>query len=231
MEIIGYLESCYPDKFGIPRQPGLVSQAWAKLRIDRKFQPEQAFVGLEGFSHIWLIFLFHQNSNLRYHAKVHPPRLGGESIGVFASRSPHRPNPIGLSLVELKKIEGDSLILGGVDLVDGSPILDIKPYLPEIESKPGALSGWTGDVSASNVTVNFLPEQLEALEAWSRKISQPQLKDLIVETLKLDPRPLVYRGSEGSSYRTEHAVRFFNGDVHFRFRSPSDIEVLSIKLN
>jgi tRNA-Thr(GGU) m(6)t(6)A37 methyltransferase TsaA len=234
MEPIGLIETCYPDKFGTPRQPGLVKESWARLRVDRRFQPEQAFIGLSGFSHLWLIFVFHQNSNLRYHAKVHPPRLGGESIGVFASRSPHRPNPLGLSLVELEKIDGDSLILRGVDLIDGTPILDIKPYLPDIESRPEARAGWTTDVAAGEINVEFSEQHSRTLKAWSARISQPQLKALITETLRLDPRPLVYRGLEGDSsspYRSEHAVRFFDGDVHFRFVSPLKIEVTDIRFS
>ncbi|RYZ79837.1 MAG: tRNA (N6-threonylcarbamoyladenosine(37)-N6)-methyltransferase TrmO, partial [Proteobacteria bacterium] len=125
---IGTLESCYRDKFGTPRQPGLSPEAWSKLKIRADLQPAQALEGLEKFSHVWLIFEFHQNKTARYHAKVHPPRLGGESMGVFATRSPHRPNPLGLSLVKLVKIEGDCLFFAGADLVDGTPIFDIKPY-------------------------------------------------------------------------------------------------------
>lgn len=232
MEPIGILESCYPDKFGTPRQPRLVKEAWARLRIDRKFQPEQALQGLEGFSHIWLIFLFHQNSNARFHAKVHPPRMGGESIGVFASRSPHRPNPIGLSLVELERVEKDSLILKGVDLINGTPILDIKPYLPEIESVPEARAGWTSGVEARNIQVEWTAEQEQILSLWSQRISQPALKDILTKTLCLDPRPLVYKGFEGSSegpYRTDHAVRLFDGDIHFQFVTPELIRILNIK--
>ena len=101
---IGFLKSCYPDKFGTPRQPGLVSGARAELKLRSDLQPELALQGLEGFSHIWLIFIFHKNQSARYHAKVHPPRLKGEPIGLFATRTPHRPNPIGLSLVELVEI-------------------------------------------------------------------------------------------------------------------------------
>lgn len=234
MKPIGILESCYPDKFGTPRQPGLVKEAWAKLRVDRKFQPEQALQGLEGFSHVWLIFLFHQNSNARYHAKVHPPRMGGDSIGLFASRSPHRPNPIGLSLVELEKVEGDTLILKGIDLINGTPILDIKPYIPEVESVPTARAGWTSAVSAKNIQIEFSPEQEIVLLNWSRRIAQPALRDILRETLRLDPRPLVYRGFEGESeapYRTAHAVRLFDGDVHFEFISPELIRVTHIKFS
>src|SRR5437868_4297692 len=186
---IGYLESSYRDKFGTPRQPGLSPHAWSRLKIRADLQPEQALEGLEKFSHIWLVFVFHQNKVSRYHAKVHPPRLGGESMGVFATRSPHRPNPIGLSLVELVRIEGDSLILAGADLVDGTPILDIKPYLPEVESKPEARTGWLNKAEKKQITVEFSEEAEAFLQNWQKSHPDKKLREIIVDTLKLDPRP------------------------------------------
>ncbi|MBK9323162.1 MAG: tRNA (N6-threonylcarbamoyladenosine(37)-N6)-methyltransferase TrmO [Bdellovibrionaceae bacterium] len=229
---IGYLESCYRDKFGTPRQPGLSPKAWSQLRLRADLQPEQALEGLESFSHVWLIFMFHQNKTARYHAKVHPPRLGGQSMGVFATRSPHRPNPIGLSLVELVRIEGDSLIFAGADLVDGTPILDIKPYLPEVEAKPNARIGWLGQAEQVSIAVKFLPEAEAALEEWQGRHLDKNIHDMIVDTLKLDPRPVLYRGyeQENSPYRSEHAFRLLEGDVHFRFESATDIQVFKILL-
>ncbi len=231
VEIIGVIESCYRDKFGTPRQPGLAPSSWARLRIQKEWQPELALEGLNGFSHLWVIFQFHQNTNLRYHAKIHPPRMGGESIGVFATRSPHRPNPIGLSLVKIEKIEGDSIYLSGVDLVDGTPVLDIKPYLPEVESKPEARAGWSQEAAKVRARVQWKQDQLQIVAEWGVRIAQPQLKELIEETLSLDPRPLVYRGYEGeeSPYRQKHAVRLFDGDIHFSFTNPETIEIQEIR--
>lgn len=230
MQVIGYIQSCYPEKFGTPRQPGLAASSWAKINIDPKLQPENALRGLEGFSHLWVIFNFHKNTNERYHAKIHPPRLRGESIGVFATRSPHRPNPIGLSLVEIEKIENNSIIIKGSDLIDGTPVLDIKPYLPEIEAKPFAKSGWTDRVEPNQIEVIFSDNHLSFIENWSKEINQPQLGQMIEETLSLDPRPLVYKGYEGSEspYRQEHAVRFFDGDVHFKFINSNQIQIIKI---
>lgn len=227
---IGYLESSYRDKFGTPRQPGLSPHAWSRLKIRADLQPEQALQGLEKFSHLWLIFVFHQNKVARYHAKVHPPRLGGESMGVFATRSPHRPNPIGLSLVELVRVEGDSLILAGADLVDGTPILDIKPYLPEVESKPEARMGWLDKAEKKQITVEFLPEAEAFLQQWQRTHPDKKLREIIVDTLKLDPRPVLYRGYENneSPYRSDHAFRLLDGDVHFRFSTPETVVVFNI---
>lgn len=231
MEVIGYLESCFPDKFGTPRQPGLVPSSWARLKIDKKYQPEEALIGLSSFSHIWVIFLFHKNTNLRYHAKIHPPRLEGQSIGVFATRSPHRPNPIGLSLLKLEKIQGDFVYVSGVDLIDGTPIIDIKPYLPDVEAKPQALGGWTQKIDSTQIQICIEPEQEQLISKWSERIFQPQLRNIIFETLRQDPRPLVYRGYEGqieSPYRQIHAVRFFDGDVHFKFNNPKEIQIIKI---
>lgn len=227
---IGYLESSYRDKFGTPRQPGLSPHAWSRLKIRADLQPEQALEGLEKFSHIWLVFVFHQNKVSRYHAKVHPPRLGGESMGVFATRSPHRPNPIGLSLVELVRIEGDSLILAGADLVDGTPILDIKPYLPEVESKPDARTGWLNKAEKKQITVEFSEEAEAFLQNWQKSHPDKKLREIIVDTLKLDPRPVLYRGyeNEESPYRSNHAFRLLDGDVHFRFNSPESVVVFNI---
>lgn len=232
MEPIGLIESCYRDKFGTPRQPGLVPTAWARLRIRADLQPEQALQGLEGFSHLWLIWVFHQNKVSHYHAKVHPPRMGGNSIGLFATRTPHRPNPIGLSLVEIVKIEKDCVIVAGADLVDGTPILDIKPYLPTIESKPDARTGWTGEVAEKSIEVQFSDKAENILQAWQSCRPEQALRKLIVDTLQLDPRPVVYRGYENqeSPYRSSHAVRLFEGDVHFKFESPSQVTVFDILL-
>lgn len=229
---IGYLESSYRDKFGTPRQPGLSPHAWSRLKIRADLQPEQALQGLEKFSHLWLVFVFHQNKTARYHAKVHPPRLGGESMGVFATRSPHRPNPIGLSLVELVRIEGDSLILAGADLVDGTPILDIKPYIPEIEAKPEARTGWLDKAEKKQIQVAFAPEAEAFLLEWQNHHPDKKLREIIVDTLKLDPRPVLYRGyeNEASPYRSDHAFRLLDGDVHFRFTDPDNVTVFKILL-
>ena len=132
---IGRIASCFVERRGTPRQGLLVPAARARLRLDPTvIQPAAALEGLDGFSHVWLLYDFHENTNSakgghQVRAKVHPPGLGGERIGLFATRTPHRPNPIGLSAARLLAVEGDSLLLGGADIVDGTPILDVKPYL------------------------------------------------------------------------------------------------------
>lgn len=232
MQPIGVIESCYKDKFGVPRQPGLVPAATARLRIRADLQPEEALQGLEGFSHIWLIWRFHENRTARYHAKVHPPRLEGKTLGVFATRTPHRPNPIGLSLVELLKVDGDTLWLGGVDLMDGTPVLDVKPYLPEIEAKPEARAGWTEGTERPILEVDFSAEVLGDLEEAGRRHPEVNLHEVISQTIRLDPRPELYRGEgaeeEGWKRRPNHAFRLHDIDVHFRMIAPRRAEVFKI---
>lgn len=230
MEPIGFLESCFRDKFGTPRQPGLVKEAWARLRLRPDLQPEESLQGLEGFSHVWLIWVFHQNKSARFHAKVHPPRLGGETQGVFATRSPHRPNPLGLSLVELVRVEKDGIVVAGADLVDGTPILDIKPYLPAIEARPEAKTGWPAEIPNEEIHVEFTLEAESLMREWQERHRDKALRAVVEETLRLDPRPIVYRGYEAaeSPYRNQHAVRLFDGDVHFRFESPTLVRVFNI---
>lgn len=228
---IGHLRSCYPEKFGTPRQPGLVPEATAELTLNRDLQPELALQGLAEFSHVWLIFGFHRNSNSVYRPKVHPPRLQGKTIGVFATRSPHRPNPLGLSLVCLKKIAGSTLFFSGVDLIDGTPIYDIKPYVAEIESLPDAGKGWVESAKDPDIEFEWPAEQAQELEKWATRTNRPALKSLVEGTLKRDPRPLVYRGYEDqpeAKYRETHAVRLFEGDVHFRFTSPYHVQIVKI---
>lgn len=231
MKPIGTIESCYKDKFGIPRQPGLVPAATAKLRLRADLHPEQALQGLDGFSHLWLIWEFHENRTARYHAKVHPPRLEGESRGVFATRSPHRPNPIGLSLVELVRIEGDTLWLAGVDVMDGTPVLDIKPYLPDVEAKPHARAGWTAGTERPELEVSFAIETEEELAAAVARHPGSALREVISQTIRLDPRPELYRdGDDGEGWRRRpnHAFRLHDVDVHFRMTGPRRAEVFKI---
>ncbi|MFT5904997.1 MAG: tRNA-Thr(GGU) m(6)t(6)A37 methyltransferase TsaA [Cryomorphaceae bacterium] len=190
---IGWVETCYDEKFGVPRQSGVVGSAWGKISFHEDYQSANFIRGLEGFSHLWLVFVFHQAVNQsstggKVKATVRPPRLGGnEKVGVFASRSPFRPNPIGLSLVKLERIEasakGSVLHVSGVDLVSGTPLLDIKPYIPYCDS----VSKQGGEIVQSGY-VNGAPENL-AVE-WGDEVEvDPGLKQLITETISVDPRP------------------------------------------
>ncbi|VFV22599.1 nef-associated protein 1-like [Lynx pardinus] len=135
-EPVGYLESCFSAKNGTPRQPSVCSHSRACLRIRKSIfnNPEHSLMGLEQFSHVWILFVFHKNGHLSYKAKVQPPRLNGAKTGVFSTRSPHRPNAIGLTLAKLEKVEGGAIYLSGIDMIHGTPVLDIKPYIAEYDS-------------------------------------------------------------------------------------------------
>uniref|UniRef100_A0A0A9XWA8 Nef-associated protein 1 n=2 Tax=Lygus hesperus TaxID=30085 RepID=A0A0A9XWA8_LYGHE len=132
---IGVLSTVFPRKRAVPRQPGVCANSRARVILDKRVlsNPEHSLEGLSGFSHMWIIFHFNQNNSKHVHAKVSPPRLGGEKTGVFATRSPHRPCPIGLSLVQIDMVEGPCIYFSGVDMLDGTPVLDIKPYIPQYD--------------------------------------------------------------------------------------------------
>ena len=196
---IGIVHSLFKEKFSIPRQPGLVSFE-SKIELLPPYNRPEALIGLEDFSHLWIIFDFHgietsDNSSLT----VRPPRLGGnKKLGVFATRSPNRPNNIGLSLVKLLRIEGSNLIISGGDFLDQTPVYDIKPYLKEIESHPEARSGWTDELSNTKLKVVF---QCECHE---------DLKEKIIEVLSLDPRPRYHE----DGYK-QYGSRLGEVDVHW----------------
>lgn len=239
VQIIGRVHSCFKQKFGTPRQPGRVPTSFAELVIATEWQPEISLRGLENFSHLWVLFWFHQNTDKKFHAKVHPPRLRGESAGVFSTRSPHRPNPMGLSVVKIHRVLEKSILVSGVDLIHGTPIFDIKPYLPHVESLPEARAQWIEEYPEATIQVDWSTAALEQLEAWATHSSEikkfglgkEELKKLVNDTIAEDPRPLIYRGFEGSDskYRNEHAFFLFDGDIHFQFLEPHRALVNSIK--
>ncbi|EDV21173.1 uncharacterized protein TRIADDRAFT_60485 [Trichoplax adhaerens] len=168
---IGYLKSCFVEKNGSPRQPSVCRQSRAQLAIESNFtNPHHSLMSLQQFSHVWLIFLFHMNENTHVRAKIKPPRLDGEKIGVFASRSPHRPNPIGLTLAKLDKVDGNIIHLSGIDIVDGTPILDIKPYIPDYDNPPAdqdiQLASWLTLPPVKPLTVQFTSQAEDDLQQF-----------------------------------------------------------------
>ncbi len=198
MQPIGLIKSCFKEKFGIPRQSGLIPTAEASLQLLPPYACAAAVRGLEEFSHIWIIFLFHAlPSNIR-HPTVRPPRLGGNRrIGVFASRSPFRPNAIGISAVRLlgidkkpdKKPNDIILHLGGVDLLDGTPVLDIKPYLPYTDAIPNAHAGFAQLPPQATIQVCYAATAKTFLETLEPPIKALKLRNLITEIIAYDPRP------------------------------------------
>ena len=192
---IGTLHSCYSEKFGIPRQPGLVKSATATLELLPPFNMPDALRGLEEFSHLWIVFLFHQSARDQWKATVRPPRLGGnDRVGVFASRSNFRPNPIGLSVVELKKIEGTTLHLAGGDFLDETPVLDIKPYIPYADSIPHASGAFAAAAPEPENRVDFSSEAEQSVQQLENK-NRPALRQLIADMLTYNPRP-AYQGDD-----------------------------------
>lgn len=215
LDVIGVIHSCYSEKFGIPRQPGLVSAQTATLELLPPYNRPEAVKGLQGFSHIWVSFIFHAVPEGKWSPTVRPPRLGGnERVGVFASRSTHRPNPLGLSVVQLAGIEigdkGITLQLIGADLLDGTPVVDIKPYIPYVDSVADAQGGFADGAPRRKLEVVFskqAEEQLTGLEG-----QYPQLRTLISESLSYDPRP-AYQAEKGGKSRG--GVCFYSFDVRY----------------
>lgn len=187
VHIIARIRSQFPEKFGIPRQSGLVEELKARVVFEPEYRDSQALRGLEGFSHIWLIWQFSRSMGAGWSPTVRPPRLGGnERMGVFATRSPFRPNPMGLSCVKLEKVElstseGPVLWVAGADLMDGTPIYDIKPYLPYADCKPQAVGGFASAPKEATLTVDFPPQLLE-------RVPQ-ELREALSGVLAQDPRP------------------------------------------
>jgi len=192
---IGVIESCFKEKFGIPRQPGLARSATAVIRLD-KSDPflAQSLRRLEEFSHLWVIYVFHEHGSRNWKPSIRPPRLGGaEKVGVLASRSPHRPNPIGLSAVELVRVDlqdpaGAAIHVRGGDFLDGSPVLDIKPYLPYADSIAEASAGWA-DEPITKTPVEFTALAEDKIAQAGSEEECRQLRAMITEVLELDPRP------------------------------------------
>jgi tRNA (adenine37-N6)-methyltransferase len=220
-EPIGILESCFKEKFGIPRQSGLVNSATAVLKLRDEDFLRTAVRGFEGFSHVWVIWVFHRHDARAWKPSIRPPRLGGaRKVGVLASRSPHRPNPIGMSAVRLIRVDADApggaeLHLEGVDVLDGTPVLDVKPYLPYADSIPTASAGWAEDPIA-RAEVVFAADA----EAVIAVATEPRLRELIEETLSLDPRPAFQKrrlpAGSAEAEGTRYGFRLFDYDVKWR---------------
>ena len=182
MKPIAHIRTPFPTKFGIPRQSGILDMLESRVVFETEYRNKDALRGLEDFSHIWLIWVFSEAVREEWSPTVRPPRLGGNTrMGVFATRSPFRPNPIGLSCVKLLRIEGNELVVSGADLMDGTPILDIKPYLPFADAYPDALGGFAEPLREYALQVIFREELLA-------KVPE-QYRVPLHEILSQDPRP------------------------------------------
>ena len=217
LKVIAHIHTAFPTKFGIPRQSGLVDSLRGEVVFTPEYRNADAVRGLEDFSHIWLVWQFSGAVRDSWSPTVRPPRLGGNTrMGVFATRSPFRPNPLGLSSVKLEAIEhrpdvGPVLIVRGADLMDGTPIYDIKPYIPYADCHPDASEGFTGQTRMHLLQVEFPPDLLAQVPAAD--------SDALTGVLASDPRPSYQHDPE-----RVYGMEFAGLEVHFRV----DGEVLTV---
>ena len=209
MKIIGHIRTDFPSKFGIPRQSGLIETLKGKIILEPEYRNPQVYKGIEQFSHIWLLWEFSEAKKEHWSATVKPPRLGGKTrMGVFATRAPFRPNNIGLPCVKLDRVEMDEkdgpvLWVAGVDLLDGTPIYDIKPYIPLTDCHPEASEGYTKETKIHELKVEF-PEEL--LNQYPEEKRQA-----VLGILAQDPRPTYFQDPE-----RVYGVPFAGFDVKFK---------------
>lgn len=216
MEItpIAFIHTEFPEKFGIPRQSGLATSLRGKIVFTPEYRNADALRGLQDFSHLWLIWGFSANAARgQWQPTVRPPRLGGnERMGVFATRSPFRPNPLGLSCVEIDSIELDTqdgpvIYVKGADLMDGTPIYDIKPYIKYADSRPHALCGYVDNLQERKLKV-VIPQDISA------SVQDKTVLESLVQTLSLDPRPSYHDDPE-----REYGLSFAGMNVRFKVSS------------
>ena len=221
LKIIARIRSDFSEKFGIPRQSGLVEELKATIVFEPEFRNPDALRGLEGFSHLWLIWQFSKAVRQDWSPTVRPPRLGGnERMGVFATRSPFRPNPVGLSCVRLERVEqhpelGPVIHVAGADLLDGTPIYDIKPYLPYADCKPDAVGGFAAAPKEATLKVTCSEELLKSLPEDRRAA--------LLAVLAQDPRPSYQNDPE-----REYGMGFAGVNVRFRVEG-NQLIVLNIQ--
>jgi tRNA (adenine37-N6)-methyltransferase len=206
---LGTVHSPFIDKFGTPRQSQIAKHTLSELVLDKKI-PAETLDGLQKGTYIWIVFGFHLNRQKKPLVKVHPPRLRGKKMGVLATRSPHRPNPIGLSLARIESIHKNKISVSGLDLVHGTPFYDIKPYLPAHDRPPGKQVLWTKEAPFAKLKVRFAAKSLQVLPESERSLFKKQLREILRE----DPRPLAYLE------RTTHLywLRYGKWDVGFEIQ-------------
>ena len=208
LRIIAHIRTDFPEKFGVPRQSGLVKELTGRIVFEPEYRNPDALRGIEGYDYLWLLWKFEGVEREKWSPTVRPPRLGGEThVGVFATRSPFRPNPIGLSSVKLEgteqTAEGTVLIVSGIDLRDHTPIYDIKPYLPYVDSHADARGGFAEEKADYALEVVFPPDLLEKFPKGKRQA--------IIEVLKQDPRPAYHEDAQ-----RQYGVAFAGFNVRFR---------------
>lgn len=226
---IGIVHSCFKERFGIPRQPGMVSAARGWIEFYPPYDREEAFVGIESFSHLWVSFIFHMSTHNKPGFVVRPPRTSGRrNLGVYATRAPNRPNQIGQSVVVLERVEIErgkvKLHLRGVDMVEGTPVLDIKPYLPYADCLPDAQGSYAHTEPDKVIQVGYTEGTAASLDRL--KNTYPDLDVLIKEVLQYDPRPIYYRGGEQKS---DFSVNLYDLEVCWQMLDEQNALVTEIR--
>ncbi|MDY7559388.1 tRNA (N6-threonylcarbamoyladenosine(37)-N6)-methyltransferase TrmO [Pseudomonas sp. 10B1] len=220
---IGFMRSCFKEKFAIPRQPQLAPAARGVLELIAPFNHADAVQGLEQVSHVWLLFLFHQALEEKPRLKVRPPRLGGNQFtGVFATRATHRPNGIGQSVVKLDKVEPGRLWVSGIDLLDGTPVLDVKPYVPYADVVEGA-SNRIASAAPLLIPVKWEDSALFQAREHALRLGEP-LIELIEQCLAQDPRPAYQIPAPERRYGTQ----LWDVDVRWHYPQAGLIHVLEV---
>jgi tRNA-Thr(GGU) m(6)t(6)A37 methyltransferase TsaA len=228
---IGIIESPYQEKFAIPRQSGLVTAAQGKILLQQKANNLALVRGLENFSHLWIIFVFNATAAQGWKPLVKPPRLGGNSkLGVLATRSTFRPNPIGMSVVKLDKItylnKQLSLHISGLDLLDKTPVLDIKPYIPYSDAILNAKAGFAQQAPSTQLSVEFTPKAKQQLAPYLREY--PQLDLLITQVLSQDPRPAYKQQKQDDKV---YGMALYNLNITWQVHNTTKIIILSVTRN
>jgi tRNA-Thr(GGU) m(6)t(6)A37 methyltransferase TsaA len=224
---IGVVHSCFKEKFAIPRQPALAPAACGEIELFAPYDDPLAIEGLESISHLWLSFIFHQAmpKEDEVRLRVRPPRLGGnKKIGVFATRATHRPNPLGLSVVKLDGIKNGRLQISGIDILDGTPIVDIKPYVPYADSLPTASNAIASDCPELS-QVEFSPEALILAREHAARLDKP-VKELIEQMLAQDPKPAYQKIDPERLY----GVRIWDLEVKWRYLQQGYLTITSVSL-
>ena len=222
---VGFVRSCFKEKFAIPRQPQLAPAARGVLELVAPFDQGDAVQGLEQVSHVWLLFVFHQALEDKPRLKVRPPRLGGnKSMGVFATRATHRPNGIGQLVVKLDKVDAGRLHISGSDLLDGTPILDIKPYVPYADIISSA-SNSMASAAPVLIPVQWADSALHEAHDHGLRLQEP-LVALIEQCLAQDPRPAY----QTPTAEREYGAQFWDLDVRWHYPEPGAIRVLEVVL-
>ena len=223
LKIIARIRSDFPEKFGIPRQSGVVPETRAKIVFEPEYRKEAALRGIEGFSHLWLIWGFSECERDSWSPTVRPPRLGGNTrMGVFATRATHRPNGIGQSVVKLDKVEANRLWISGIDLLDGTPILDIKPYVPYADIISDASNGMASAAPVL-IPVQWADSALQQAHREALRLQEP-LVELIEQCLAQDPRPAY----QTPTAEREYGAQFWDLDVRWHYPEPGLIRVLEV---